>query len=136
MTDTIEGRLVGDDESTADNVKYVPSPVRTVFVASGLDREAQARKDEFDLVHQPIAIEFWADMCQALQARICALEAQVAVDAKVREAVGAVPQLLWYEALAYLAGGMRRENVPNRENIDQRLCAAINAALAARKQAE
>ena len=86
MTDTIEGRLVGDDESTADNVKYVPSPVRTVFVASGLDREAQARKDEFDLVHQPIAIEFWADTCQALQARIRALEAQAARDAKVREA--------------------------------------------------
>ena len=67
-------------------MKYVPSPVRTVFVASGLDREAQARKDEFDLVHQPIAIEFWADMCQALQARICALEAQAAADARVVDA--------------------------------------------------
>jgi hypothetical protein len=68
-----------------------------------------------------------------LIARVRELEAQAAVDARVREAVGAVPQLLWYEALAYLAGGMRRENVPNRENIDQRLCAAINAALAERE---
>lgn len=73
------------------------------------------------------------EQARDLESENAALEAQAAVDAKVREAVGAVPQLLWYEALAYLAGAMRRENVPNRENIDQRLCAAINAALAERE---
>ena len=130
MTDTIEGRLVGDDESTADNVKYVPSPVRTVFVASGLDREAQARKDEFDLVHQPIAIEFWADTCQALQARICALEAQAAADAVVAIAVER-----WVGALGFVANTGQSDWGPLADAFKD-VCNAVNerrSALSARK---